>query len=185
MASPTKLYVVQHREYRIAQVERLLHFGQGPKAAAALARYPRLEPVRRVFTRRAEADAFRDQCEAAARQAGNLTPLYAAYGGFESLLKWTEFDAPVFRDWLTDHDIPDPPGWEGWEDWLAGLSGLQVARLFEALPRLEFYEVVEIDWIEEAYELDLWESWEWDMPPGPIHDPPPEAPAPNEDDIPF
>jgi hypothetical protein len=153
--TPRKLYVVQLRQFRIDTLERVLHFGEPEDVQEAQRRYPRLEwPERHAFANRAAAEACHAEREQAALASGNLAPLYAARGGLQALLELTDFDPPVFLDWLEDADIQRPPEerWQGsgdaWEAWLAGLTPHQVGRLYEGLHRLSFYELVEVDWIE-------------------------------------
>jgi hypothetical protein len=199
--APRKLYVVQHREYKIYALESAYALCDAYEYESIRRRYPRsVEPVGRAFASRDDATAFLSECEEAARASGNLNPLYAAGEGLNSLLKLTEFDPPVFLDWLTDHDIPPLPAHSGvralWEAWLAGLSRYQVERLFEALHNLSFYELIEIDWIEGAYTADLWEDWENDLPAlpdEPVQTQTPAVPSPPpfvqgtlfDEDIPF
>jgi hypothetical protein len=200
-SAPRKLYVVQHREYKIWALASAYALCDADEADRIAQGYPpSIEPLRRAFASRDEATAFLSECEEAARASGNLTPLYAASEGLNYLLKLTEFDPPVFLDWLVDHDIPPVPAHSGvralWEAWLAGLSRYQVERLFEALHNLSFYELIEIDWIEDDYTPDLWEDWEHDptlLPDEPAQTETSAAPSPPpfvqgtlfDDDIPF
>src|SRR5215470_17728031 len=70
-----------------------------------------------VFSTREEAEAFLEEREREWRRLGEGFPLYWL-NGEEELLDLTEFDPPVWRDWLEDAGIPPPPEerWEGGED---------------------------------------------------------------------
>src|SRR5690349_21691078 len=108
--TPRKLHVVQNREYKIYALESAFALADSDDAERIAQGYPRsLEPLRRAFANRDEATAFLSECEETARASGNLTPLYAMWEALDGLLKLTEFDPPVFLDWLEDHDIPHPP----------------------------------------------------------------------------
>ena len=93
-------------------------------------------------------------------------------------LDLTEFDEPVFFDWLRDAGIPVPAdtstrGWlRWWRKHREQLSADQLRHLFEGLHRLVFYEIREVDWIDGD------EGWmpvdEWSRDTG---NPYPEGPA--------
>src|SRR5262245_60936985 len=59
-----------------------------------------------VFPTRAEAEAFQAEREREAATSGDPGPLLDR--GPHGLLALTAFEPAVFRDWLTDHGIPDP-----------------------------------------------------------------------------
>jgi hypothetical protein len=158
---PRKLFVVQRRQFSISALEHAMAFGNGSDYwQDIIRRYPKeVEPLRRAFAQQADAAAFLAEREQTARAALNLRPLYAAAPmGLEKLLELTAFDPPVFLDWLEEHEIPRPPkdAWdsEAWEGWLAKLTPRQVTDLFKALHKLTFYELFEIDWIDESDRID-------------------------------
>jgi hypothetical protein len=118
-----------------------------------------------AFTTEAAAQAFLDECEAQARVSGDYWPLYWE-DGWESLLKLTSFDPPVFRDWLEDSGIPLPPqeryhGDEDvWLDWLRDLPAEKLTRLYEGLHHFSFHEILEVDWLDGPIPPGFWEEWE-------------------------
>ena len=142
--------------------------------------------IERAFRTRKAAEAFRAERDRAARTAGDPGPLSQAAYHRDSLLRWTDFDSPVFADWLQDADIPLPPAdpWENvdpqggedaWQDWLGKLTPAQVAHLYEGLHRLSFYRVVEVDCVDGEYPPELWDEWERNLGP----EPPPEDEGPH------
>jgi hypothetical protein len=150
-----------------------------------------------AFPTREEAEAFLEEREREWRRQGELSPLYWM-NGEEELLEHTEFDPPVWRDWLEDAGIPPPPEerWDGQEDaygkWLWDLSQAQRERLYEGLHRFRSREVIEIDLVEGAYLPEDWEQWEaraerWRLHPEERPQPPEQPPGVplGEDDIPF
>src|SRR5262245_40539311 len=76
---------------------------------------PRIYPGRYLaaFLDGSAAEAFRDEQERRGRRSGDLGDLFAlAYEADDPwawLLEQTEFDEPVFLDWLADAGIPRPP----------------------------------------------------------------------------
>jgi hypothetical protein len=179
--SPTrKLYVVRGRLF--GEHSQPL-FGDGRMEGA--------------FPTRAEAEAFLEERECEWRRLGDVFPL-SWLNGADELLTLTDFDEPVFRDWLEDAGIPPPPEerWEGQEDvyekWLWDLSTAQCERLYEALHHFRSREVIEIDLVEGAYLPGDWEEWEaraqrWLLHPQERPQPPREPPGVplGEEDIPF
>jgi hypothetical protein len=140
-----------------------------------------------AFEDREDAEGFREQCERLARFY-DLRPLYDQLSS-ACLLKLTDFEPPIFADYLADLNISSPPpsdrrwgedGKDCWLGWLLELAPHQLAGLYAGLHKLALFEVVEIGWIEGEYGPDLWEDWE--RAPGQIV-PPDEGPA--EDDLPF
>lgn len=121
-----------------------------------------------AFTSREAAARHLDEKEAEARHAGNIWPIYQHMNSLDDLLEWTDFDEPVFLDYLLDADIPVPPeerwGEEGdlWQGWLEGLGREKLARLYEGLHRFHFHEMIEVDWVEGDYAPEQWEDWEKD-----------------------
>jgi hypothetical protein len=110
-------------------------------------------PVQRAFTERGAAEAYRQECD---RQAWlDRRPVLEALtdpATFQSPFELTSFDPPVFLDWLVDADIRLPPDdlratlecVEWWES-CRQLSDLQWLRLFEALDKVRFYEITEVE----------------------------------------
>jgi hypothetical protein len=110
-------------------------------------------PIQRAFAERGAAEAFRQECDRKAwfdrrPVVEALTDPASALSPFEL----TSFDPPVFRDWLEDAGIPAPPDdlraarecvawWEGCHR----LSDVQWLRLFEALDKVHFYEIAEVE----------------------------------------
>jgi hypothetical protein len=98
------------------------------------------------------------------------------YRTVEGLLKLTDFEEGVFRDWLIDHGIPDPDvsarKWRPEEyyapiaEWLEALTNEQLADLYAALHRFRFYEVVEVPFVPDHYPEEQWDEWEKNLPPG-------------------
>jgi hypothetical protein len=149
-----------------------------------------------AFTTWQEAEVFREERERQWWRAGDLEPL-DWMNGLEELFDLTDFDPPVFLDWLEDAGILPPPEvrWVGVEDvfeqWLRGLSEGQRERLYEGLHHFHSREVVEIDLVEGSYLPEDWEDWEAQAEHLRMH--PDQAPGPPEadpaslldDDIPF
>jgi hypothetical protein len=167
----------------------------------------RAGPIQRAFADRGAAEAFRQECDRKAwfdrRPVGEaLTDPASAQSPFEL----TSFVPPVFRDWLEDAGIPAPPDdlrattecaawWEGCH----GLSDLQWLRLFEALDKVRFYEIAEVELSADGqraalpdYECLLGSKgrpeW-WEERPdtnyAPWLDAPEQADQDRADDIPF
>jgi hypothetical protein len=106
-----------------------------------------------AFRTREAAEAFLADSEQSARRQGDVEPLWYLMEGAEGLLELTEFDPPVFHDWLTEADIPPPRGYPGhkdWYDWLKGLSPQQAAHLCAGLHRLQYHEIIAVDLVEES-----------------------------------
>ncbi len=109
-------------------------------------------PVQRAFTDRGAAEAYRQECDRRGwlDRRGVLDAL-ADPASLQSPFALTSFDAPVFRDWLQDADIPLPSddlrGPQACVEWWEGcdrLNDLQWLRLFEALDKVRFYEIAEV-----------------------------------------
>jgi hypothetical protein len=176
MAGTRKLYVVQRIEFGWQGDGRdPWHGGE----------------VERAFRTRKAAEAFRAERDRAVRLAGDPGPLCQAAYHVDSLLRWTEFDPPVFQDWLNDADIPPPPpdpwenvdpqaGEDGWQGWVRRLTPGQVAHLYEGLHRLSFYRVLELDCVDGEYPPEMWEDWErnLDQAPGPADEEEADFPRP-------
>lgn len=109
-------------------------------------------PIQRAFTERGAAESFRQECD---RQVWfdwrRVEEASTDPASLRSPFEWTSFDRPVFLDWLQDAEIPLPPDerkplecaewWEG----CGRLGDLQWLRLFEALDKVHFYEVAEVE----------------------------------------
>src|SRR5262249_22822618 len=102
----------------------------------------------------------------------------------------SDFDPGVFRDWMADHNIPQPgsevppeePYQDPWYFWLKSLSKQQVARLYEALHRFRFFEIIEIPCVDEPVPESEWEYPELHVPidpPGLYSYPPLDEDDPN------
>jgi hypothetical protein len=75
---------------------------------------------------------------------------------YRGVLKWTDFEVPIFLDWLRDAEIPLPPdpendrSWDGWwEEQRESLTCEQLSHFFAGLHKLSFHEIVEVDLIED------------------------------------
>src|SRR4051812_23166209 len=89
---PCKLYVVRGRLFGEHQSYPLYTDGR----------------MEGAFTSREAAEAFREEREAAWRRLGDREPLYWMEG-WQELLGLSDFEEPVFLDWLADAGIPPPP----------------------------------------------------------------------------
>jgi len=102
-------------------------------------------PVK-AFTDRAKAEEYCRMVEGRERAVKN------PFEWGTELKDWTTFDAPRFRDWLLDAGIEPPKkknskaaDWQAW--WEKGapkLTDLQRAKVWEALNKVRYYEVVEL-----------------------------------------
>jgi hypothetical protein len=113
--------------------------------------------VEGVFTTRADAETRLAECERA------LRPTLRYHGLFwddphtyHSPRVLTDFDLPVFLDWLRDADIPLPANPEAdrnwdrwWEEQRDRLTEPQLCHLFAGLHRLTFHEIVEVDLVDD------------------------------------
>jgi hypothetical protein len=151
-----KLYVVRRKDF------------DAPWHATAPFTDGRMEGT---FSTRAAAEAFLDQREEAARASGDYSPLnwyewQCGLDGQEDLLALTDFDPPVFFDWLEDAGISRPPAtrYQGakdlWLEWLGSLTPGQLTRLYEGLHRFSFHEILEIDWIDGDFPEGFWTEWD-------------------------
>jgi hypothetical protein len=110
-------------------------------------------PIRRAFAERSAAEAFRQECDRKAWfDRRSVVEALSDPASVQSPFELTSFDAPVFLDWLQDADVPPPPDdrratrecvewWEG----CGRLSDVQWLRLFEALDKVRFYEIKEVE----------------------------------------
>jgi hypothetical protein len=141
-----------------------------------------------LFPSREEAEAFQLQCEQEIAGTGNWVPLLWL-GSFSALLELSDFDEPIFLDWMQDNDIPHPDSvqpteWESaWQVWLMQLGRDRLERLYDVLHRFRFCEVLEIPYIEGDYPPQQREDWEAavalpDLPPRP-------EPIAHDDEVPF
>jgi hypothetical protein len=125
-----------------------------------------------VFATRTQAEARVAEAEVEAAQAGDFWPLYPEEHGLEALMKYSDFEPGVFRDWMADHEIPDPSSvvlpkgsyQDPWYVWLKGLSKQQLACLYEAMHRFRFFEIVEIPCIEDPLPESQWDYPELHVP---------------------
>src|SRR5262245_36670267 len=127
-----------------------------------------------AFASREEALAFQSELEKKAAAAGHRGPLHE-YHCVEGILKLTDFEPGVFRDWLIDHGITDPePFARNWRreassapitEWLEALTNEQLADLYAALHRFRFYELVEVPFVPDHYPEEQWDDWEKNLPP--------------------
>jgi hypothetical protein len=70
----------------------------------------------------------------------------------KSLEEWSHFDAPRFHDWLLDAGLEPPKkkklAADDWREWWTKnakkMSALQRAKVWEAVDKVRFYEVVEL-----------------------------------------
>src|SRR5689334_10067736 len=60
-----------------------------------------------AFVTRQQAEARMAEAEIEAAHAGDFWPLYDE-DGLEALMAYSDFEPGVFRDWMADHDVPDP-----------------------------------------------------------------------------
>src|SRR5688572_3535678 len=104
-----KLYIVREMlDDQYGQMEPL--FGDGRMVS--------------VHHDRASAEKGLREADAARREAGDVSRLQFL-STHKELLALSDFDPPVFADWLTDGGLPPVPKkqfWEAWERWLSGLT---------------------------------------------------------------
>jgi hypothetical protein len=125
-----------------------------------------------IFVTRHEAEAIRDELEKKAGQLGDPRPLLDIAPTLDELMALSAFEPGVFRDWLLDHDIPEPHETDlkhsdaptPLYDWLYSLSSPQMADLYQALHHFHFYTIGEVPFVEGAYEREQWEAWEKELP---------------------
>ena len=151
MAGPRKLYIVRGNQIG------------GPTSGGWTP--PKFEKARveRAFADRHDAEAFRDRLEREARASCRFEYVFVSeHNDFYDLFKLTRFDPPIFLDWLRDADIPVPEplprhGYD-WYRWWEGcreqLTDRQLSKLYEGLHIFTFYEIVEVDWHDEAFAGD-------------------------------
>ena len=174
VSEPSRLFVVRHKTFGRGDGKRPPNTDGGMIG---------------VFTTRERAEARQAEAEVEAARSGDFMPLYYEEG-LEGLMAWSDFEPGVFRDWMSDHDIPDPDSvlpveeYEcPWYKWLEGLGKERLARLYEATHRFRFYEVVEIPCLDEPQPDSVWEHPELHVPidePGLYSYPPP-----GDEDEPF
>jgi hypothetical protein len=188
------LFIVRHVGFSHEEY----HWQQGQEEGQLHGYYPPGDPgpydMEGVFASREEALAFRQEREAAVARFGGQQMLLCLAGSADWLMQLSEFDPPVFLDWLVDHDVPPPPAGVGpsneYNDWLLSLNEQQLIALHAALHRLHSYEVVEVPFANGEFPPEQWQEWEeaalrWPegRPPPPL----PNSPTPDWDDfeIPF
>ena len=137
MSEPSRLFVVRHK-----------NFGRGGGSSPPSTDGGMIG----VFTTRERAEARQAEAEAEAARSGDFWPLYYEEG-LEGLIAWSDFDPGVFRDWMSDHDIPDPESVDPpagpryqcpWYAWLKSLGKDRLAKLYEAMHRFRFCEILDI-----------------------------------------
>lgn len=165
-------------------------------------------PVQRAFTERGAAEAYRQECDRRAwLDRRGVLEVLTDPATLRSPFELTSIDAPVFLDWLQDADIPLPPDdlratmecvewWEG----CSRLNDVQWLRLFEALDKVLFFEVTQVELSADGRRAPLPDydrlfggegrpEWRERREPGgnePWFDGPPDEYEPYEgDDIPF
>jgi hypothetical protein len=126
-----------------------------------------------IFATREQAEAFAAEREQKAATAGDPGPLLDLRSLAE-LVSLSAFEPNVFRDWLVDHDIPDPETFKSTRrvqdystpvgEWLEALSPQQLADLYAALHHLRFYEILEVPFVFGDYTPEQWEEWEKALP---------------------
>jgi hypothetical protein len=139
-----------------------------------------------AFATRAEAEAYQEEAERRAAASGDEGPL-CNLGSLADLMALSDFEPGVFRDWLTDHGIPEPETFlstrrlqemDHWREWLECLSAQQLADLYAALHRFRFYEIVEVPFVPDDYPQERWDDWEKNLDAS-------RPPDPDEDDYEF
>jgi hypothetical protein len=165
-------------------------------------------PGQRAFTERRTAEAYRQECGRRAwLERGPVLEALTEPATLQSPFELTSFDPPVFLDWLRDADIPLPPDdlratlecvewWEGCRH----LSDVQWLRLFEALDKVRYFEVTEVELSSDGRAAPVPEygrlfggegRQEWREEPHPANYLPPLGGPPDQfeqyegDDIPF
>jgi hypothetical protein len=125
-----------------------------------------------IFATREQALAFQAEQEKIAAESGDPAPLLDLE--VDGLYKLSAFEPEVFRDWLIDHEIPDPQTFASdWTetgptfllDWLYSLTRQQMTDLYTALHHFRFYEVIEVPLVYGEYYQEQWEQWEKELPP--------------------
>ena len=157
VALPAKVYLVQSRNWQENEFDEDGNFYEngGPGEGT---------PVK-LFADYAAAEAFARRKELEVRDGTNPFR-FSAFGrpesgypfrdnGFEGRLgSATSMDEPVLRDWLLDAGLTPPPpatrkkpvDWAGWWDEnVDEMSDLQRAKVWEALDKVRFFEVVELE----------------------------------------
>jgi hypothetical protein len=107
--------------------------------------------VEKAFTRRDDAERFREERDRWARQhRRDAHPFYLPGGEWLALEAVTSFDEPVFRDYLRDLGL-EPPTRESSDRWplwwvqvWQGMDDFTRARFWEALDLYSFYEILEV-----------------------------------------
>jgi hypothetical protein len=121
-----------------------------------------------VHQDRASAEKGLREADAAKRETGDVSRLQLV-GTHKELLALSDFDPPVFADWLTDGGLPPlrkKQFWEHWHPWLDGLTKPQRVHLLRGLHKLEFYEILEVDYIEGKYPKGTRDGYERGNGPG-------------------
>jgi hypothetical protein len=125
-----------------------------------------------LFRTREQAEAFQREAEEETARSGDYEPLFYEEG-LEGLMRWSDFEPGVFRDWMSDHDIPDPatvvtketePYECPWYAWLKSLGKEQLARLYQAMHRFRFCEILEIPLVGEPLPEAEWNYPELHVP---------------------
>lgn len=188
-----KLFIV--RRCQIGDEAPCQMMGRGPVD-------PRIEGT---FGNRDDAEAFRRQRERAARLSRRDHGLFWSQAYHTpTLFELTNFDPPIFLDWLEDADILRPEatnalGWRRWWERVCNhLTQRQRDHLFTGLHKFNFYEILEIDWYDGTDippeeleplpdEADLanaeFDNWHNDIPWD--ESDPPDSEPDRFDEIPF
>jgi len=123
-----------------------------------------------AFGSREDAEAHLQQREREEAEVGNWEPLFAL-GSLRDLMKQSDFDPPVFMDYLIDCGIPEPPaglyepgGRDPWRDWFAGMSREQVSALYAGLHRFRFFELIEVPFVVGEAGEEQWQAWDREPP---------------------
>jgi hypothetical protein len=136
--------------------------------------FPLREPapfgLEAAFASREDAEEHLQRREHEEADSGNWEPLFAL-GDLRALMRQSDFDPPVFMDYLIDCGIPEPPTESdvkeeryAWRDWFAGMSRAQVSALYAGLHRFRFFQVIEVPFVVGEAGEEQWRSWDREPP---------------------
>jgi hypothetical protein len=159
MSEPRRLFVVRHRQFGRSA-------GSSPPNTDG--------HMIGVFATREQAEVRLAEAEVEAARSGDFWPIYYEEN-LDGLMAHSDFEPGVFRDWMADHDIPDPASVLPlvkrhecpWYVWLKGLGKEKLARLYEAMHHFRFCEIVEIPLNEEPLPESAWDYPEAHVTPDP------------------